>query len=115
MGLTGESLQSVIGTDDFETLQSNRRFAEWIAKGPLRKPQIKKPPLETDAFVVRGGAGMLIEVLLDRIQELEEDVDRMKDIIEQLEEDVKVKQSREEAIRAMLNEKEPEKFPSRPR
>jgi hypothetical protein len=35
----------------------------------------------------------------------------MKDVISHLEKDVKMKQSREEAIRAMLNEREPGKVP----
>jgi hypothetical protein len=115
LSLNGESLRSAIGTDVIKSLQNNLRFAEWMVGGQLQKPRIEKVPLETDAFIVRDGASLLIEALLDRIQELEADVGYMKDVISHLEKDVKMKQSREEAIRAMLNEKEPEKFPSRPR
>ncbi|KAL2133434.1 hypothetical protein VTI74DRAFT_2360 [Chaetomium olivicolor] len=115
LGLNGESLRSVIGTEDFEKLQSNHHFAEWMAGNRPRKPRDEKPPLDTDSFAVRSGASLLIEVLLDRIRELEEDVGRKEDAIRQLEEILKAKQSREEAIRAMLKESEPERLPSRPR
>lgn len=115
LGLDGESFRSVVGAEDLEKLQRNLRFAKWIAEGPRQKPRIKKPLLEEDSVVVQGGASLLIEVLLDRIRTLEEDVGRMQDVIRHLEEDLKVKLSREEAIRGMLDEREPERLPSRPR
>jgi hypothetical protein len=115
LGLDGESLRSVVGPDDLEKLQSNRLFAKWMARGPRQKPRIEKPLPEANSIVVQGGASLLIEVLLDRIRALEEDVGRMQDVIRRLDEDLKVKQSREEDIRRILGEREPEKLPSRPR
>ncbi len=115
LGLDGKSLRSIVGPNDLKKLHSNRRFAQWMARGPRQKPRIEKPVLEADSIVVQGGASLLIEILLERIRALEEDVDRMEDVIEHLEEDLKVKQSREEDIRGILDERGPERLPSRPR